>query len=193
MTQERIIPFPVPARSTAEPEPLPRRRREILDSDRPRSRRRARRRRQGTPWLQRNALSVAAVSILVALLGLGFGLVQMIVRPDPAPALLAIGQSEPTVVAGGTVMTAAAIGPSVPIQPDRGINVTSASAGAGARREIQASVKVIEPNYTIASGDTLGQIASRFNTSIERIQALNNLADPRALRIGTKLVIPPAF
>ena len=43
----------------------------------------------------------------------------------------------------------------------------------------------------VAGGDTLGQIAVRFNTTVERIQALNNLADPRALRIGTKLVIPP--
>ena len=49
----------------------------------------------------------------------------------------------------------------------------------------------MEPNYTIEAGDTLGRIAVRFNTTVERIQALNNLADPRALRIGTKLVIPP--
>ena len=33
----------------------------------------------------------------------------------------------------------------------------------------------------------------RFNTTVERIQALNNLADPRALRIGAQLVIPPPF
>jgi LysM repeat protein len=60
-------------------------------------------------------------------------------------------------------------------------------------REIVASTKVIEPNYTVASGDTLGQIATRFSTTVDRIQALNNLPDPRALRIGTKLIIPPAL
>jgi len=58
-------------------------------------------------------------------------------------------------------------------------------------RGIQSSVRVLQPNYTVAAGDTLGQIAARFSTSVERVQALNNLADPRALRIGTKLVIPP--
>jgi LysM repeat protein len=151
--------------------------------------RRPRRRRQSTPWLQRNALSVAAASILLALLGLGFGLLQLINRPEPVPALLAVGQPEPTSVAAGTVLTAAATGPSVAL-------VASSVSGPPAsepRRDIQSSVKVIEPNYTVASGDTLGQIATRFNTTVERIQALNNLTDPRALRIGTKLVIPPAF
>src|ERR1051325_8744434 len=81
-TQERLIPFPLSARSTGEPEPLPRRRREGHDLERPSpGRRAARRRRADTPWLQRNALSVAAASVLVALLGLGFGLLQVINRP----------------------------------------------------------------------------------------------------------------
>ena len=48
-----------------------------------------------------------------------------------------------------------------------------------------------DPNYTVVGGDTLGKIATSNNTTVERIQALNNLADPRALRIGTKLIIPP--
>lgn len=187
--QERVIPFPGSARSAGEPEPLPRRRREVRDADRGSVPRRPRRRRQSTPWLQRNALSVAAASILLALLGLGFGLLQMINRPEPVPSLLAVGQPEPTSVAAGTVLTAAATGPSVAL-------VASSVSGPSAsepRRDIQSSVKVIEANYTVASGDTLGQIATRFNTTVERIQALNNLTDPRALRIGTKLVIPPAF
>jgi peptidoglycan endopeptidase LytE len=131
--------------------------------------------------------------MLIALLGLGFGLVQMIVRPEPGPALLAIGQSEPTAVVASSVMSAAAVGPSVPIGLDRGANAASGLASGSARRDIQASAKVIESNYTVAAGDTLGQIAARFSTTADRIQALNNLADPRALRIGTKLVIPPPF
>src|SRR5207302_8380454 len=95
--QERLIPFPSPSRSSSEPEPVLRRRRDVPELERTRNRpRRGRRRRQDTPWLQRNALSVAAVSILVALLGFGFGLLQMINRPEAAPALLAVGQAEPT-------------------------------------------------------------------------------------------------
>ena len=191
-TQERLIPFPSPTRSSSEPDPVPRRRHDVQDFDRTtsRPRRGRRRRRQDTPWLQRNALSVAAVSILVALLGLGFGLLQIITRPEPTPSLLAFGQPEPAVVAG-TTLNAAATGPAVAIGPVANSPLAPPSTAADRPRAIQATARVIDSNYVVAGGDTLGQIAVRFNTTVERIQALNNLADPRALRIGTKLVIPP--
>jgi LysM domain-containing protein len=187
--QERLIPFPSAARSSSEPDPLPRRRQDVQDLDRTtsRPRRGRRRRRQDTPWLQRNALSVAAVSVLVALLGFGFGLLQMITRPEPAPSLLAFGQQEP-VVATGTTLNAAVNSPPVQLGPIANAGIAQP---ADRQREITANAGVIDSNYVVASGDTLGQIATRFNTTVERIQALNNLADPRALRIGTKLVIPP--
>lgn len=181
---ERLIPFPSTARSTGESEPPARRRREPREFERSTPARRARRRRQNAPWLQRNALSVAGVSMLLALLGLGFGLLQLMTRPEPTPALLAI---EPTVVADGTTMNAAAIGPSVQLPSLGGPTAPLTSP----TRHILASARVLEPNYTIEAGDTLGRIAVRFNTTVERIQALNNLSDPRALRIGTRLVIPP--
>ena len=126
---------------------------------------------------------MAAVSLLVAVLGLGFGLLQMINRPEASPALLAIN-AEPTT---GTTLNAAAVGPSMPLVVSTG----SPAAAEPRPREIRATVNVIEPNYTVVGGDTLNGIATRFNTTVERIQALNNLADPRTLRIGTKLVIPP--
>jgi LysM repeat protein len=189
--EERCIPFPVHARSAgeADPHPAQRRRRDSRDLERPTPPRRARRRRQSTPWLQRNALSVVAVSMLLALLGLGFGLLQMINRPEPMPALLAFESSSgsssngaaPTSLAG--IQVAAVAGPPQPL----------VAPAAEVPRQIQASAKVLEPNYTVAAGDTLGQIAARFKTSVERIQALNNLSDPRALRIGARLVIPPPF
>ena len=131
------------------------------------------------------------MSILVALLGLGFGLLQIVNRPDPTAALLAIGQAEPGSAlssslapsTGAAVQVAAVAGPPQPL----------VSPPTELPRQIQASAKVLQPNYTVAAGDTLVQIAVRFKTSVERIQALNNLSDPRALRIGTKLVIPPPF
>ena len=184
--QERLIPFPVPARSAGEPDPQPRRRRDPRDLERPAPQRRNRRRRQGTtPWLQRNALSIAAVSVLAAVLGLGFGLLQTINRPDPAsPALLAINSADPTAIAASPASITGA-------GPGQVTFSASAAAPADAPREIRASATVIQPTYTVQSGDTLGQIAGRFGTTVDRIQALNNLADPRVLRIGTKLVIPP--
>jgi LysM repeat protein len=187
---ERLIPFPVPARSNAEPESSPRRRRDPRDLERPRPKRRARRRRQGTtPWLQRNALSIAAVSVLTAVLGLGFGLLQTITRPDPSPALLAIGQSEPTVTVANT---ASITGPG-PVQVFANPDSSAGPPAVDAPREIHATARVIQPSYTVQSGDTLGRIAAQFATTAERIQALNNLAEPRALRIGTRLVIPAPF
>jgi LysM repeat protein len=132
---------------------------------------------------------VVAVSVLVALLGLGFGLLEMINRPDATPALLAVAQqAEPTAASGASLVSDAS-GPGI-----QAAAVTSGPlqlAAITTTRRIQSSVRVLQPNYTVAAGDTLGQIAARFSTSVERVQALNNLADPRVLRIGTKLVIPP--
>jgi LysM repeat protein len=174
------------ARSTGEPELLQaqRRRREQRETDRPASARRVRRRRQSTPWLQRNALSVAAVSVLVACLGLGFGLLQMLNHPEGSGSLSA--QSESTAQSGSTVLQAAAVGGGVPVA----VLTTANDVPSPGQRAIHASAKVIEPNYTVAAGDTLVKIATKFNTSVDRIQAFNNLSDPRVLRIGARLVIP---
>ena len=192
--EERLIPFPVHARSKgdADPQPAHRRRRDSRELERPTPPRRARRRRQSTPWLQRIALSVAAVSILMALLGLGFGLLQMINRPEPTAALLTIGQQEPNSGLSGS-LAASSLAPGVQVAAVAGPPQPLASPPADLSRQIQASARVLQPNYTVAAGDTLGQIAVRFKTSVERIQALNNLSDPRALRVGTRLVIPPPF
>ena len=179
------------ARSTGEPElhQAQRRRREQREADRTSSTptRRVRRRRQSTPWLQRNALSVAAVSVLIAFLGLGFGLVQMLNRPDMAGPGLTLAQTElPSPTASAlSVISASTLGNTAPV------NVTTSNSPASAQKQIQSSARVLDANYTIAAGDTLIKIAQRFNTTVERIQAFNNLSDPRALRIGTKLVIPP--
>jgi LysM repeat protein len=176
------------ARSTGETELLQaqRRRREQRDPDRPgQGARRVRRRRQSAPWLQRNALSVAAVSVLVAFLGLGFGLLQMLNHPEGSA--LSLAQSDSATTANSTVLQAAAVGGGVPV----GALTTANDVPSTSQRAIQSSAKVIEPNYTVAAGDTLVKIATRFNTSVDRIQAFNNLSDPRVLRIGTKLVIPP--
>jgi nucleoid-associated protein YgaU len=182
--QERLIPFPAHARPASEPEATPRRRRATRDPDRPSAARRergtTRRRRQNTPWLQRNALSVAAVSVLVAVLGLGFGLLQTINRPEPNTAQLALGQPDATAAISGTTVAVANV--EAGLEP---------ALSAPATRQIQATANVIDPNYTVQAGDTLGRIAVQFGTTVERIQAFNNLTDPRGLRIGSRLVIPP--
>ncbi len=44
--------------------------------------------------------------------------------------------------------------------------------------------------YTVQTGDNLSSIAVQFNTSIDEIVALNNLANPNALSVGQVLRIP---
>jgi LysM repeat protein len=45
--------------------------------------------------------------------------------------------------------------------------------------------------YTVKSGDTLSDIARRFDTTVEAIVELNELDDPDVLNIGDELIIPP--
>jgi len=45
--------------------------------------------------------------------------------------------------------------------------------------------------YVVQSGDTLLDIAIRFDRTTEAIQAANGIVDPRFLQIGQQLIIPP--
>ena len=122
------------------------------------------------------------------MLGVGFGLLQMLSRPEAGPAAGLAAQSEATASASGpTTLNAASLGPSVQVSGQTSNDTPAQSA----LRSIQSNAKVIAPNYTIAAGDTLVEIAAKYNTTVQRIQAFNNLSDPRALHIGNKLVIPP--
>ncbi len=44
--------------------------------------------------------------------------------------------------------------------------------------------------YVVEAGDSLWKIAQKFGTTIEKISALNELADSRLIRPGQKLIIP---
>ena len=46
-----------------------------------------------------------------------------------------------------------------------------------------------ETTYTVKSGDTLGNLAKQFHTTIKAIQSANGLADTR-IKVGQKLKIP---
>lgn len=45
-------------------------------------------------------------------------------------------------------------------------------------------------DYVVQFGDTLGQIAARFGTSVEQVMEANQLNNPNVLEIGQRLVIP---
>lgn len=44
--------------------------------------------------------------------------------------------------------------------------------------------------YIVQAGDTLYAIALKYNTTIAELQQANNITDPTALSIGTRLIIP---
>ena len=57
----------------------------------------------------------------------------------------------------------------------------------------QAPVKVkraVARLHIVSSGDTLGGIAERYDTTVERLQTLNPQVDPQALRVGQELRVP---
>lgn len=151
------------------------------EADGPTEERRPRRQRRRSfeqpPWLWQAVSGVAvAVVILVAL---------VMARMQPGPTATATPTQPP--VAANLSPQAPASAPlaetASPAQP--------AAALAAPPRDVQTSVKVLEANYTVVAGDTLGAIAARFNTTTARIQAFNNLPDPRMLSIDQKLIIPP--
>jgi len=55
---------------------------------------------------------------------------------------------------------------------------------------ITTEIRVLQPNYTVAPGDTLGSIARRHGTSVEALASINNLENRNSLGVGQKLIIP---
>jgi LysM repeat protein len=55
---------------------------------------------------------------------------------------------------------------------------------------VQATIVPLEPGYTVQSGDTLAIIARRYNTTVDALVSINNLADRNSLRVGQRLILP---
>jgi LysM repeat protein len=98
-----------------------------------------------------------------------------------APTPLTRGLDSVTPEAG-----TAASGAPTPSAPSPQQVVVSPAASTGAATTGQSST------YTVVAGDTLATIAARFGTTPEAIAQLNSLADPNALTLGQKLLIPAA-
>ena len=65
---------------------------------------------------------------------------------------------------------------------------------AGSRNPLTVAAEGTRPvqEVTIHEGDTLATMANFYDVSVEAIAFANGLSDERALRMGQKLVIPPA-
>ena len=55
---------------------------------------------------------------------------------------------------------------------------------------ITQEVRVIQPNYSVAPGDTLASIARRHGTTVDALASINNLENRNSLSVGQRLIIP---
>jgi len=55
---------------------------------------------------------------------------------------------------------------------------------------VSTEIRVLQPNYTVAPGDSLGIIARKHGTSVDALASINNLENRNSLSVGQKLIIP---
>jgi hypothetical protein len=73
-----------------------------------------------------------------------------------------------------------------PSQPPAPAEQPAAPSAGG----ISTDIRVLQPNYTVAPGDTLGIIARKHGTSVDALASINNLENRNSLSVGQKLIIP---
>jgi len=75
-----------------------------------------------------------------------------------------------------------------------GSRITVPTAGpAQAARGATASPASRGPaNYTVKSGETISEIADRYNISSDRLLELNGIRDPKGLQAGSRISVPTA-
>lgn len=67
-------------------------------------------------------------------------------------------------------------------------NNTPDSTGSSSL-DVTAPVPPVYVHYTVVRGDNLSSIAKKHNTTVAKIQALNNNLNPNKIYVGQKLVI----
>lgn len=96
---------------------------------------------------------------------------------QPVPPSLPAPLPPPVAPGGAPAITP----PSVP---------TGSSAGPG--RVVGTTTPPAAKVHTVGRGDTFYSIASEYGTKMRAIQAANPSVDPRRLRLGQKINVPPA-
>ena len=85
----------------------------------------------------------------------------------------------------------------VPLSPSQRGTAAAQSARQGVKpaetssKAAAVTTPIRAAMYTVRSGDTLGKIAARFNTTVDKLKSWNRLQSNR-LAVGKKLVVSPA-
>lgn len=153
----------------------------------------------GRHLLRGLAILLAAVLVLAALVGLGYGAGKLLVRPgeslpssastpDPATPLVTPPGSGSSEAPGAGAAT------TPPLPGASATPVPSTPAAATARPTPTAKPTpraTLKPRvYVVKSGDTLFAIAERFGVTVSAIIAANDITDPNAILPGQRLTIP---
>ncbi|HET7677939.1 MAG TPA: LysM domain-containing protein [Candidatus Limnocylindrales bacterium] len=89
-----------------------------------------------------------------------------------------IGAASPSPAVSATASPPAATASPTPSPPATAVPTTAAPSPT-------------QRTYTVKYGDTLSGIAARHGTTVEALKQLNNISDPRRIRPGQVLVLPP--
>ncbi|MFI5255571.1 MAG: LysM peptidoglycan-binding domain-containing protein, partial [Candidatus Limnocylindrales bacterium] len=119
-------------------------------------------------------MMIAAVALLVVARFLGGG--------SLGPAVTATPTSSPVANASPTLSP-------VPTATASPLPTPTPSPGPTAT-PVPSSTPAFSQTYTVKSGDTLGNIASRFGTTVAKLKALNNISNSDLIYIGEVLKIP---
>ena len=149
-------------------------------------------RRSGEHWKARVGLgfviilTLCSAAIMFRIAGMGVG---------SAASSLRGGSAAPTVkpaTAGGASQPPAANATTAPGAPAGAAAVVATATAVPQPTAARTATPVAgQREYVVAAGDTLGAIATRFNTTVAAIVAANNLPSSNTiLNIGQKLVIP---
>jgi LysM repeat protein len=110
-------------------------------------------------------------------------------RPAPPPALPPTGPHPSEVVRSGETACAVAgrLGVSVPAL----LRANGLEAGSELTPGASLRIPKEELRHRVAPGETLGELASWYGISVERLAAENEIADPDRVPAGRRLHIPP--
>ncbi len=129
--------------------------------------------------------------------------------PQPVTAGAPAGSFEYTVVAGDTLASIAAkfdvtqdeiVKLNTLADPNKLVlgqvlkipGAAPAGGAAAASGSTSSSTSGSPTVYVVQSGDTLGSIARRFNTTVAELMRLNSITNPDRISVGQKLTVPAA-